>query len=63
MGEYLAGPLYGKEGILLADLDLDLIGQALFDFDVMGHYARPDVFQLIVNTEDKRSARMVNGCD
>jgi nitrilase len=48
-GECLAGPLYDAEGILFADLDMDDIGRMKFDFDVTGHYARPDVFQLEVN--------------
>lgn len=49
LGEYLAGPLYDREGILTADLDLDLIKRARFDFDPVGHYSRPDVFRLTVN--------------
>jgi hypothetical protein len=32
-----------------ADLDLAEIPRAKFDFDVVGHYARPDVFRLVVN--------------
>ena len=35
--------------ILTADLDLDEIARGKFDFDVVGHYARPDVFRLVVN--------------
>ena len=49
LGEVLAGPLFDQEGMLFADLNLALIAQSKFDFDVTGHYARPDVFQLIVN--------------
>ncbi len=49
LGDVLAGPLYDQEGILYADLDLAEIVRAKFDFDVVGHYARPDVFQLTVN--------------
>jgi len=49
LGEVLAGPLYDQEGMLLADLDLTDIVRGKFDFDAVGHYARPDVFQLIVN--------------
>lgn len=49
LGEYVAGPLFDKEGMLVADLDLALIVQGKYDFDVVGHYARPDVFRLIVN--------------
>lgn len=51
LGDYLAGPLFGQEGILVADLDLALVAQAKFDFDVTGHYARPDVFRLLVNAQ------------
>jgi hypothetical protein len=49
MGEYLAGPLFDQEGVLLAELDLAEVIRGKFDLDVVGHYARPDVFQLIVN--------------
>jgi len=49
LGELLAGPLYGQEGMLLAELDLSDIARAKLDFDVVGHYARPDVFRLLVN--------------
>jgi nitrilase len=56
-GEYLAGPLFDQEGILLADLDLAEIARGKFDFDVVGHYARPDVFQLIVNEQPAQTIR------
>jgi nitrilase len=56
-GEVLAGPLYGKEGILVADLDLAAIARGKFDLDVVGHYARPDVFSLSVDTAPKPAAR------
>ena len=49
LGEYLAGPHFGSEEILIADLDLARVVEARFDFDVAGHYARPDVFRLVVN--------------
>ncbi len=52
-GEVIAGPLWDKEGILYAVLDLDEITKAKVDFDVVGHYSRPDVFQLNVNIESK----------
>jgi nitrilase len=51
LGEVLAGPLYDQEGILYADLDMHEIPRAKVDFDVVGHYARPDVFQLQINEE------------
>ena len=51
LGEVLAGPLYDEEGTLFAELDLGEIARSRFDFDVVGHYARPDVFQLTVNEQ------------
>lgn len=50
-GEILAGPLWDEEGILFAELDLEEVTRAKIDFDVVGHYARPDIFQLKVNYE------------
>lgn len=47
-GEILAGPLFDREGMLFADLDLAEIVRGKLDFDVTGHYARPDVFQFAV---------------
>lgn len=41
-GEVLAGPLLGREGVLLADIDLNDVIRGNFDLDVAGHYARPD---------------------
>jgi nitrilase len=57
LGEILAGPLYDQEGILYADLDMNEIVRAKVDFDVVGHYARPDVFQLSVNEEPNLPVR------
>ncbi len=48
-GSYLAGPLYGEEGILYAELDPDLLLQARQRFDPAGHYHRPDVLRLTVS--------------
>ena len=49
LGDCLAGPLFDEEGILTAELDMAEIARSKFDFDVVGHYARPDVFRLEVN--------------
>jgi len=46
MGEIMAGPLYDRCGALSAELDLDNIIPARLDFDVTGHYNRPDIFKL-----------------
>ena len=50
LGELLNGPVYDQATILTADIDLADTVRAKFDFDVTGHYARPDVFQLRVDT-------------
>lgn len=55
MGEVLAGPLFDEEGILTAEIDLSEIARAKLDFDVVGHYARPDVFKLSVDERPSRS--------
>jgi nitrilase len=49
LGQILAGPDFNGETILTADVDLGEIARARLDFDVVGHYARPDVFHLIVD--------------
>jgi nitrilase len=54
LGEVLAGPTYDVETMLTADVSLERIAEAKFDFDVTGHYARPDVFQLRVNESAQR---------
>jgi nitrilase len=53
LGRILAGPDFDGPTILVADLDLDEIARAKFDFDVVGHYARPDVFRLVVDDRPK----------
>jgi nitrilase len=61
LGKVLAGPDFEAETILTAVLDLDEIGRAKFDFDVVGHYSRPDVFQLSVNEAPMRPVLSKNG--
>jgi predicted amidohydrolase len=51
LGEILAGPETSGEAILRADIDLNRIAEGKYDFDVVGHYARPDVFRLTVNEQ------------
>jgi nitrilase len=51
MGDVLAGPLYDEEGILMAELDMAEVARSKMDLDVVGHYARPDLFQLTVNVQ------------
>jgi nitrilase len=48
-GGYLAGPLYGEEGILYAELDPARLAEERQRFDPAGHYHRPDILSLTVN--------------
>jgi nitrilase len=42
-GDVIAGPLYGEEGIVIADCDLSACLHAKRWFDAVGHYSREDV--------------------
>ena len=53
LGEVLAEPLFGRDGVLTAQLDLSEIARGKYDFDVTGHYGRPDVFELSVNRREQ----------
>ena len=61
LGQVLAGPVYGEDALLLAEIDLGDIPRAQMDFDPVGHYARPDVFQLAVNTAQQQAVRAAPG--
>lgn len=57
LGAVLAGPDYGGETILYADIDPADVVRGKYDFDVAGHYARPDVFSLSVNAARQRAVK------
>lgn len=48
-GEITAGPLHEQHGVLFADLDVARVASERRTLDVVGHYARNDVFQLTVD--------------
>ncbi len=48
LGKIIAGPLFGEAGALVAELDLKDVTVSKLDFDVIGHYARNDIFNLNV---------------
>lgn len=56
-GKIVAGPNFDGEAILMAELDMDDIARGKYDFDVVGHYSRPDVFQLSVNETPQAAVR------
>ena len=49
-GDYIAGPVYGKEDILYADIDMDMIIRAKAVIDAVGHFSRPDILQLDIKS-------------
>jgi len=53
-GKIVAGPLRKEVGILYAEIDIERVGIARRSLDIVGHYARPDVFQLQVNTIERK---------
>lgn len=54
LGQVLVSPNFEEPGIFLADLDSSEIPRGKYDFDVVGHYSRPDVFRLYVDTSPKQ---------
>lgn len=50
-GEWLVEPIINEEGLFTAELDFDRVLEERQNFDVAGHYSRPDVVSLNVNTE------------
>lgn len=59
LGDVLAGPLRGQTGLLTATIDVDELVRARYDFDVVGHYARPDVFTLEVDERARQTVRFI----
>ncbi|MCU7646740.1 carbon-nitrogen hydrolase family protein [Pseudomonas piscis] len=57
MGDVLAGPLVGRAGLICAQIDTDDLVKARYDYDVVGHYARPDVFELTVDQRQRPGVR------
>jgi len=56
-GEIVAGPMRNEKGILYAEVEARRAAAAKRALDITGHYARPDIFQLHVNTEAQAPVR------
>lgn len=50
-GEWIIEPQIGKEGLIIQDIDFNRVFEERQNFDVVGHYSRPDVTRLTVNRE------------
>lgn len=60
ISNYIAGPIEDKEQIVYAEINLDNIVSVKHMIDSVGHYARPDVFQLNVFSRKYQPVRFVN---
>ncbi|CAN5180073.1 nitrilase [soil metagenome] len=58
LGEVLAGPDFSGETILYATIDQAEVIRGKYDFDVTGHYSRPDIFNLTIDVAPKRAVRL-----
>jgi len=50
-GDIVVGPMRKEEGVLYCDIDCNRAAKAKRALDVVGHYSRPDIFKLHVNTK------------
>jgi nitrilase len=57
-GEILAGPVLDREEIVYAEIDTDQVLQQRRLFDPVGHYSRPDVFHLTVDTRPRSAVHV-----
>ena len=60
-GDYLAGPVYGKEDIIYADIDRDMIIRSKAVIDGVGHFSRPDILTLEIKGYDPGKKKASNG--
>lgn len=60
LGDVLAGPVFNEEVVLTAELDLSDIPRSKLDFDVVGHYSRPDIFSLTVDESERNVVETVS---
>jgi len=55
LGNILVEPDFTGEAIKVAEIDRRVIARGKYDLDVVGHYARPDVFKLSVDVRPKQA--------
>lgn len=60
LGDVLAGPAGLEAQLITATIDTDDLIRARYDLDVVGHYSRPDIFELSVDTRRRDGVRFVS---
>ncbi|MDQ0431214.1 nitrilase [Pantoea agglomerans] len=60
LGEILAGPMNGISGLLTAEINREEVLKARYDFDVVGHYSRSDIFELKVDERNRPGVNFVS---
>ena len=50
-GSYVVEPVFGREELVVAELDLGRVVEEKLNLDVTGHYSRPDLFDLTVRRQ------------
>ena len=48
-GHYMTNPVWDEEAVIYAELDMQLVASCKMEHDAVGHYARPDILELIVH--------------
>lgn len=48
-GQFIVEPVFGKEELIVIDLDIDKTIEERMTLDTSGHYQRPDIFSLTIN--------------
>ncbi len=58
-GQWISGPVSGRETIVYGEIDLGRIGEEQLAFDASGHYNRPDIFELTVDERPRRQVSWI----
>ena len=59
-GEFIIEPVVGREALIIAELDHALVRGERQNFDLAGHYSRPDVTKLIVNRQRQSTVEFID---
>lgn len=60
-GSYITEPVFDRSGIVFGEIDLKVQREAAQTLDTNGHYSRPDVFELTVNTAPQPGVKFTDG--